>query len=65
MRIREIYTEVVDDLATRTTGAWAWEDQYALRIIEECAKIAEDASTRRIPASQHADLIRKFERLET
>lgn len=46
-------------------AAWSWECAFASGIIEQCAKIAEEASTRRIPASEYADLIRKFERLET
>ena len=66
MRHRELYIEAVDFVCiNKTYAAWGWEDQYAKLIIEECAKIAEDANTRRIPASQYAELIRKFERLET
>lgn len=38
-------------------------EDFALRIIEECAKIAEQASGYRLPASTYGDLIRKFEPL--
>ena len=37
---------------------------FACTIIEECAKIAEDADMLRVPASEYASLIREFKRLE-
>lgn len=42
---------------------WAFEEEYALQVIEYCAKIAEDASTKGLSAHEIADLIRKFKRL--
>lgn len=43
--------------------AWLWEEKFAEYIIEYCAKIAEDASDLKLPASTYGDLIRKFKRL--
>lgn len=47
-------TEIYWDLDT---------ERFALLVIEECAKIAEQASGYRLPASTYGDLIRKFEPL--
>lgn len=33
-------------------------------VIRECATICEDASMYRVPASQYADLVRKFKQLK-
>jgi hypothetical protein len=37
-------------------------EEFAELIVEECAKISEDASIQKIPASAYATLIRHFER---
>lgn len=42
---------------------WVWEETFAKNIIEHCAKIVEDASVARIPASEYGDLIRQFKRI--
>jgi len=38
--------------------------QFARRIIEECVKICQDADHYRIPASEYAKFVSKFERIE-
>lgn len=64
--IKKIYYAAVDKcVESGDNMAWLFEKYYAELIIEQCAKIAEDASTRRIPASEYGDLIRQFKRLET
>ena len=66
--IRKIARETFEyciDKHSNSTGPipWVWEEKFAELIIEECAKIAEDASKLRMPASTYGDLIRKFKRL--
>ena len=38
-------------------------EKFAELVIEECARIVEEAYGYRLPASQYADLVRKFEPL--
>lgn len=65
MRLQELYYEAVAKCEKDNVSmAWLFEKYYAELIIEQCAKIAEDASDRRIPASEYGDLIRQFKRLE-
>lgn len=63
--IKKIYYAAVDKcVESGNNMAWLFEKHYAELIIEECAKIAEDAYTRRFPASMYGEFIRQFKRLE-
>jgi hypothetical protein len=65
MDIKQIYYAAINKcVESGHSMAWLFEKYYAELIIEQCAKIAEDASDRRIPASEYGDLIRQFKRLE-
>ena len=49
LRNGDQYSSVMPDL-----------ERFAKLIIEECAKIADNAASHRLPASTYGDLIRKF-----
>jgi hypothetical protein len=70
LRIKELKQEAFDtadypaDHRYRIEPNAAFCEKFAELIIEECARIAKDASDRRIPASQYSNLIKAFNRLE-